>query len=157
LDNHDSTRDPGGRFGSGNPGGPGRPKRRAYDLHRAGQEAVTPEHYATMIRKALRMALEGNLAAMKFVAERTVGRAPDAPAEAPALDIALPHLLSAVDCATAIDRIIAGISAGTVDLPTAKFLLDAVERRRKTIETVDQEERIVELEKAAESVDLGTR
>jgi hypothetical protein len=41
------------------------------------------------------------------------------------------------------------------DLPTAKVLLDAVERRRKTTETVDQGAQIAELEKAAAQVDFG--
>ena len=73
-----ADRDEKGRFARGNAGGPGRAKGRGYELQRAAQDAVTPEHVAAMMRKAMRLALEGSLTAMRFVMERTVGRAPEA-------------------------------------------------------------------------------
>lgn len=155
MDNPASPRDGNGRFAPGGTGGPGRPKGKSYEFQRAGQDAITSEHYATMIRKAMRMALEGNLNAMRFVAERCVGRAPDAPVETPTQDITLPKLLSASDCAVAIDRVIAAMTAGTVDMPTARFLVDAVERHRRAIETIEHEERLADLEQQARSVDFG--
>jgi len=58
-----TERDEKGRFAQGNSGGPGRPKGRGYELQRAAQEAVTAEHLTAMMRKAMRLALEGNLSA----------------------------------------------------------------------------------------------
>jgi hypothetical protein len=126
-------------------------------LQRAAENAVSPEMVSGMVRRAARAGLEGNFAATRLVLDRVCGRSPEARAEVEPTDVEMPTLATAANCTAAIDKIIAAITAGTVDLATAKFLLDVVERRRKTIETVDQEERIVELEKAAESVDLGRR
>ncbi len=66
-----NERDERGRFAVGNPGGPGGPRRRTSELRRAAEEAITPEYVAAMVRKATRMGLEGNLAAMRLVFERT--------------------------------------------------------------------------------------
>ena len=109
MDNPASPRDGNGRFGVGNPGGPGRPKGVSYKLRRAAQEAVTAEHIATMMRRALRMALEGNLAAMRFVAERTLGRVPEAALGEP-LDLVMPNLRTVASCTTAIDRLVEAVS-----------------------------------------------
>ncbi len=158
MDNPASPRDGNGRFAEGNPGGPGRAKGRGYELQRAAQDAVTPEHITAMIRKALRMALEGNLGAMRFVAERTLGRAPEAAAAVEPVAFSLPSLRSAADCAVALDRLMAAVSAGTIDLPTAKVMHDLVQTRLRAIEVNEHEARLVELEKAASTVDLpGSR
>ena len=47
-------RDQRGRFGAGNPGGKGGPHRRAAELRRAAEEAVTPEHVAECIVRGIR-------------------------------------------------------------------------------------------------------
>ena len=153
-----SQRDGDGRFAPGNPGGPGRSKGRGYELQRAAQEAITPEQMGVMMRKALRMALEGNLAAMRFVAERTCGRAPEASPEAVPLDFTLPKLQTPANCTAAIDRLADAITQGTVDRDTAKMVLDVIQARLKAIEVNDLEQRLVELEKASTTVDLpGSR
>lgn len=153
-----SPRQPDGRFAIGNPGGPGRPKgRRSTELQRAAQEAITADHMGLIMRKALRMALEGNLTAMKFVADRACGKVPELPVEAEPLDIALPNLRTVASCTAAIDKVASAVTTGAVDQGTAKLLLDVIQTRLKAIEVTDLEARLVELEKAAASVELGTR
>jgi len=156
MDNEVSARDDSGRFAAGNAGGPGRSKGRGYELQRAAQEAVTPEHMTAMIRKALRLALEGNLAAMRFVAERTIGRAPEAPAEGVPLDIAMPKLRTIDDCLAGIDRVNDAMIRGAITVEAAKALIDVVNVRVKAIEVKDLEGRLAELEAAAQSVELGS-
>jgi hypothetical protein len=148
------SREPNGRFAAGNPGGPGRSKGRGYELQRAAQDAITPEHIGALMRKALRMGLEGNLSAMRFVVERTCGKAPEAPTEAVALDISLPNLRTSEACMAAIDKLAAGVVAGTIDLATAKVLGDLVATKMKSIDLREYEKRIVELEQQAAMVQL---
>ena len=151
TDDGDNTgRDQRGRFRVGNPGGPGGPRRRTSELRRAAEEAITPEHVAAMVRKATRMGLEGDLAAMRLVFERTCGRATEAPVEAEPLGVSLPRLRTAEDCNTAIQLLIDGICKGTVDRDVAKLLIDAVQTRLKAIEVNELEERLAQLEETAE-------
>ena len=150
-------RDDGGRFAEGNRGGPGRPRGFREELVRAASDAVEPQHVTAIMRRAVRMALEGNLSAMRFVIERTCGRAADAPTAPMPLDVSLPSLRTAASCATAIDKITAAVTAGTIDLATAKALTDIVCARMKAIEVNDLEERLAELEKQASTVDFGAR
>jgi hypothetical protein len=146
-----SGRDAQGRFAPGNPGGPGGARRRPSELRRAAEEAITPEHVQAMLRKATRMALEGNLTAMRLVLERTTGRAPETPLDTVPLGIELPRLLTAADCNVAIERLIEGIVQGSVDRDTAKLLIDAVQTRLRVLEVTDLEARLAELERVAEA------
>lgn len=123
-------------------------------LQRTAEEAVSPELVNALIRRAAMAGLEGNHAATKLVLDRVCGRSPQAQPEAEPTNLELPKLRSAANCSAAIDAIIAGMSDGTIDLATAKALLDAVERRRKSIETEEHEERLTEMEKAIETVHL---
>lgn len=90
--NDDSGRDARGRFAPGNPGGPGGPRRRAFELRRTAEEIITPDVVAGIMRRAARMALEGNLSAIRFVIERVAGRPADAPPETDPVDMQLPRL-----------------------------------------------------------------
>lgn len=155
MDTPASPRDGNGRFAPGSAGGPGRPKGRGYELQRAAQEAVSPEHMAAMMRRAVRMALEGNLQAMRFVADRVCGRPPDAAPTANALDIELPRLRTAGDCTAAVQKLTDAICRGAVDIVHGKVLLDAIATQAKLIEVGDLEARLTELEQQAKSVDLG--
>ena len=149
-----ASRDGNGRFAAGNAGGPGRSRGRGYELLRAAQDAITPDQIAVMMRKALRMALEGNVTAMKFVMERTCGRPPELPAEPAPLDVTLPNLRTVESCIAAIDKLATAVTGGTADLAAAKVLLDIVHARMKAIELNEHERRLAELEKAAASVEL---
>ncbi len=155
-DGENIGRDNQGRFTVGNPGGPGGARRRTTELRRAAEEAISPEHVAAMVRKATRMGLEGNLAAMRLVFERTCGRATEAPVDAGPLGVALPRLRTADDCNTAIERLIDGICKGTVDRDSAKLLIDAIQTRIKAIEVNELEERLAQLEQTTKHV-VGRR
>ena len=150
-------RDERGRFTTGNPGGPGGSRRRAFTLRRAAEEAISPEHIEAMIRKATRMGLEGNLSAMRLVLDRVCGRAAEAPNDAEPVSLQLPPLRTAADCNLAIDRVIDGIMKGTVDRDVATLLIDAIRTRLKAIEVNDLEARLAELEKTAGTVERGPR
>ena len=152
-DNH--GRDEQGRFSAGNPGGPGGPRRRAFALRRAAEEAISPEHIEAMIRKATRMGLEGNLSAMRLVLDRVCGRAAEAPKEAEAVPVAMPRLRTAADCNLAVERLIDCIVQGTVDREATKILIEAIQARLKAIEVSELEDRLVELENAARTVEQG--
>jgi hypothetical protein len=142
-------RDAHGRFAAGNPGGPGGPRRRAHELRRASEEAVTPDHLRALIRKALLLGLAGDLAAIRFVVERTCGRPAEAPIEATPLGFTLPKLQSAADCNAAVEQLMAAFCSGAVDRETAKVLNDTIQTRLKAIELTDVERRLAELEKTA--------
>ena len=148
-------RDATGRFTEGNAGGPGGARRRSSELRRAAEEAITPEHVTAMIRKAARMALEGNLPAMRLVLERTTGRAPEAPVEVEPLGIELPRLRTAADCNAAIEKLVDGICKGNVDRDAAKLLIDAIQTRLKAIEVNELEVRLAQLEESAKAVDMN--
>lgn len=150
-------REANGRFGPGNAGGPGRPKGRTDELQRAAQAAVTPEHVSAIMRRAVRSALEGNLSAAKLVLDRACGKAREGAGEPVPLDLDLPNLRTAANCAAAIDRIAAAVTAGTVEATSAKLLLEVVQARLKAIEVQDLESRLAELERQASVVDFGGR
>ena len=151
-----SDRDARGRFADGNPGGPGNPAaRRAAKLRHAAQDVIGPEHIGAMMRKAMRMALEGDLAAMRFVMDRVVGRAGEEVREPEPLDIALPPMATAADCNLALQRIIDAIWKGAIDQDTAKLLMVAIQTRFKAIEVNELEERLAKLEATANTVDHG--
>ncbi len=142
-----TTRDSQGRFSRGNAGGPGRPKGGGTrELQQAITEAVGPEHMQAIMRKALILALNGNLSAMKFVADRACGKPTDAPAAADPIDIELPRLRNTADCDRALDVVVQGVCSGTVDRDTARLFTDLIQARVKTIEAKELEQRIAELE-----------
>ena len=154
MTNPKSERDENGRFVAGNAGGPGRAKGRGYELQRAAQEAVTAEHVAAMMRKAMRLALEGSLTAMRFVMERTVGRAPEAQVMAEPVAIDMPELRTAADCATAIDTLTEAICTGAVNREQATLLMSLVQARLRAIEVRDLEERLMALELQTSGVEI---
>lgn len=152
MDDPTPDRDNRGRFAPGNPGGPGRRPGYREQLRRAADEAVTPEHIAALMRRALRAGLEGNLSAAKFVIERVCGKAADAPGETGLVPIQLPELRTAADCDAALSMLTKEICAGTCDTVAVRLLIDTVQARLKAIEARDLEVRIAELERAAANV-----
>ena len=152
-----TLRDDGGRFASGTAGGPGRPRGFREELVRAADEAIAPEHVTAIMRRAVRMALEGNLSAMRFVIERACGKTADATAHGLALGITMPNLRTVANCTAAIDRLVEAMCKGDVDRDGAKVLIDVISLRLKAIEVNGLETRLDELEKQAATVDFGRR
>lgn len=152
-----SPREPDGRFGAGNPGGPGRPKgRRTTELRRAAEEAVTPDMVRGVLRKVAMQALQGNLAAARIFLERTLGRPAEIPAGEP-LGIEPLKLRTAADCTAANQKVVDAMCRGELDVVSGKVLLDAIAGQAKLIETSDIEARLAELEQQAKSVDFRAR
>ena len=145
-------RDENGRFLPGNPGGPGRPPSRGKLLRQAAEDAITPEHVAAIIRKATRLALEGDVAAARLVLDRVCGRTPEAPSGPEPVEIALPPLRTAADCNAAIDRLTEAICGGSINREQATLLMGIVQTRLKAIEVNELELRLTELEKHAATV-----
>ena len=101
----DGERQANGRFAKGNPGGPGGARKRSFVLREAAESAITPEHVAALMRKALRMGLEGNLTAMRLVLDRSCGRPADVATSAEPLDLALPPMGTAKECSAALEQV----------------------------------------------------
>ena len=121
-------------------------------MRRDAEEAITPEHVAAMVRKATRMGLEGDLAAMRLVFERTCGRAAQAPVEGEPVDVSIPRLNTAADCNEAVGRLIDGICEGSVDRDVAKLLIDTIQARLRAIEVTELEDRLEQLEETTGQV-----
>ena len=154
MDTPASARNEIGQFVKGHPGGPGRPKGRVNELQRAAEAAVTPEHISAIIRRAVRAALEGNLAAARLVLERVCGRPTEGQREPVPLAIDLPSMRTAADCDLAMQKVVEGITSGSITEDAARLLLDAITARMKSIELNDHGRRLAEIEKAAASVEL---
>jgi hypothetical protein len=143
-------RDDRGRFVRGNAGGPGGSRRRACEFRRAAVEAITDKHVAAIMRKATRLALEGDINAMKFVMDRVIGKPAETPTDAEPVDLMLPPLETAADCNKAIDALMTGICSGAVDREAAKLLVTAIQTRLKALETSEIEERLSQFERDTE-------
>lgn len=157
MDNPTPDRDNRGRFAPGNPGGPGRRPGYREQLRRAADEAVTPEHIAALMRRALRAGLEGNLSAAKFVIDRVCGKAAEAPGETGPVDVRLPDLRTAADCDAALSVLMKEVAAGTSDPTSIRLMIDLVQTRLRAIEVRAVEERLAELERSAGLVELRRR
>jgi hypothetical protein len=151
-----SPREPNGRFATGNPGGPGGSRRKACELRRAAEEAVTPEIMNAAMRKCAMLALQGNLAAMRILLDRVLGRPAEAPTDEP-LDIAAPKLRTAADCSAALQRVSDAMCAGRLDAAAGKALVDLISTQAKLLEVSELAARIEELEKMAGTVELPGR
>ena len=123
---------------------------------RAVEEAVTPDMLAAAMRKCALLALQGNLAAMRILFERTLGRPADVPAGEP-LDIEPLRLRNATDCTAALQRVTDAMCQGRLDLLQGKVLIDAIATQSKLIDVSNLEERLAELERMVATVDLGGR
>ena len=100
------------------------------------------------------LALEGSLTAMRFVMERTVGRAPEAQVIAEPIAVDMPELRTAADCAVAIDALTDAICSGAVNREQATLLMSLVQTRLRTIEVRDLEERLGALEQQTAGVEI---
>jgi hypothetical protein len=129
----------------------------AEQLRLAVEEAVTPEHLTAVMRRVLRMSLEGNLSAIRVLLERTCGRPAQAPTAGTTVNIDLPRLHTVAECTLAIDRLADGVCQGAIDHDAAKILLEVVQTRLKAIEVNDLETRLIELEKSATVVEFDGR
>ena len=154
MEEPSALRDGNGKFLPGTAGGPGRPRSGAAEMRLAVDQAITPEHLSAVMRRALRMALEGNLSAIRFIADRTLGRAAEGQPKPEPLALDLPRMRTAADCDLAMQKVVEGIVNGSLTESAAKLMLDALTARMKSIELNDHDRRLAQIERAAASVEL---
>lgn len=129
-----------GKFKPGQSGNPsGRPKG-VKDRRVALRELFDP-HAPKLIEMAVGLALAGDTQALRICIDRVVPPAKDEP-----LNVALPAIATAEDCAKAQGQIIALVACGDL-LPTAaERLAGLVEQQRRALETSDLAQRLDAIE-----------
>ncbi len=126
--------------GTFSPGNPGRPQGARHKVTRAVEELLAGEADA-LTRKAIDMALEGDSVAMRLCLERIAPTRKDAP-----VAFELPPMASATDAASAAKAVLSAVSEGVLSPLEATSVMGLVETFRKTLETVELEARVSELE-----------
>jgi hypothetical protein len=131
------ARTAGGRFGHGNPGKPVGARHRttlAVEALLAGQaEALT--------QTAVQAALGGDMVAMRLCLERIAPARRSAP-----IRIELPQTSTITQVGDAITAVITAVAAGELTPDEGEVLVGLLEARRRAIETVEIEARLVAVE-----------
>lgn len=96
-----------------------------------------------MTRQAVNMALEGDTTALRLCLERIAPPRRDAP-----LTFDLPRMETALDAAKAAGTVLEAVALGDLTPTEGAHVMALVETYRRTLETVEIEIRIAELEKA---------
>ncbi len=126
-----------GRFARGNAGRP----RGARHKTTLVVEALLDGEAKGLTRKAVEMAMAGDTTALRLCLERICPPRKDAPVQ---FDV--PEMRSAADATKALGAILDAVAAGEITPSQAGSLAGLVEGFRKTLETEDQERRVVALE-----------
>lgn len=124
---------------SGNP--TGRPKGARHKYIMAVQALLDGQAEA-LTQKAIKLAIDGDLTALRLCLERIVPPRKDTP-----ISISLPKIETSADTVKALDAIKEAVSEGELTPTEGKLMAEIVEINRKAIETVQLEERIAKLEK----------
>ena len=136
-----------GQFAAGHAGGPGRPrgskKRSALLANAAKFEEILEQEGEAVVRAVVEAAQSGDIAAARLVLDRI---AP--PRKGRAVEIDLPPVETVEDLHTAYGAVMEAVAAGEVTPEQGKEVADLLEMRRRTFETLDQEERLKRLEEA---------
>ena len=130
-------RKPDGTFGAGNPG---RPRGARHKVTRAMEDLLEGESQ-NITRKAVDMALEGDITAIRLCMERLIPARKSKP-----ISIDLPKIERAEDVAAAMSAVVVAVSDGEIDPDEGETLSRVIEVKRKSLETVDLESRLSRLE-----------
>ena len=134
-------RKPDGTFAKGNSINPaGRPKG-SLNKSTMAALAIMEADAETISRKAVGLALGGDLTAIRIVLDRLVAPRRDRPVE-----IALPKIVAASDLAAAASAIVEAIAEGAVTPSEAAALSTAVSGVAKAVETYELADRLAKLE-----------
>ena len=125
------------RFKAGNPG---RPKG-ALNKSTMAALAIMEADAETISRKAVELALGGDLTAVRIVLDRLVAPRRDRPVE-----IALPKIVTASDLVAAASAIVEAIEEGAVTPSEAAALSTALSGVAKAVETYELADRLSKLE-----------
>ena len=128
---------------SGNP--KGKPKGARCKATLAAQALLDGEAEA-LTRKAVELALEGDLTALRLCLERIVPPRKDSPVK-----VTLPTLESAADIPTVTNALLEAVARGELTPSEAQAVAGLVEAHRKALETEELERRIAALEQTAKS------
>lgn len=137
MTNRKSGRDTAGRFGPGNPGKPRGAR------HKATQAALAllDGEAGALTRKAVEMALAGDVTALRLCLERIAPPRRDAPVQ-----FTLPRMETARDAARAAGAVLEAVAAGELTPTEGAHLMALVETYRRTLETTELEARVAALE-----------
>ena len=130
-------RNPDGTFAPGNPGRP----RGARHKVTVAIEVLLEGQAETLTQKAIDLALEGDVTALRLCIERIAPARKDAPV---AFD--LPDIATAQDAALAGQAVLSAVASGNVTPLEGATVMGLVEQYRRALETTELERRITALE-----------
>ena len=136
-------READGRFGKGKSGNPaGRPAGRRNNATLIS-EALFDAEAATLTRRAIDLALDGNATALRLCLQRLL-----APRRERPVGFALPPIENAGDIVTAMAAVTAAVADGTLSPSDAYALSQTVDTFLRAIDARDVERRLQRLESA---------
>ena len=137
TDNRKNGRNAAGRFAPGNPGKP------TGSRHRATMAALAllDGQAEALTRKAVEMALAGDVTALRLCLERIAAPRRDAP-----VAFALPAVQSAGDAATAAGAVLGAVASGGLTPTEGAHVMGLIEAYRRALETTELEARVAALE-----------
>jgi hypothetical protein len=130
-------RNPDGTFA---PGNPGRPKGARHKTSLAIEELLDGEAEA-LTRKAIELAKEGDMAALRLCLDRIAPARKDAPVR-----FHLPAITSAREAAEAASAVLVAVSDGEITPTEGATVMALLEQYRRALEASDFETRIAALE-----------
>jgi hypothetical protein len=128
---------PGGRF---LPGNPGRPMGSRHKVTLAIESLLEGEA-EKLTRKCVEMAMAGDTTAMKLCLERILPARKDRPVQ-----LQIPEIEGVEDLTRAMAALLGAVAAGELSPTEATEMAKLVEAHRRTVETVELEERLRRLE-----------
>jgi len=135
--NRNSGRNSDGTFSAGNPGKPKGTRHKAT----VATLALLDGEADRLTRKAVEMALTGDVTALRLCLERIVPPRKDAPVTFP-----LPAMQSAGDAAKAAGAVLEAVAEGDLTPIEGAHVMGLVDAYRRTLEAMELEARIAALE-----------
>ncbi|MEE2526232.1 DUF5681 domain-containing protein [Hyphobacterium sp. HN65] len=132
-----------GTFG---PGNPGKPKGARHKATRAAQTLLEGEAEA-LSRKAVELALDGDVTALRLCLERIVP-----PKKDDAVLFFLPPMASAADISDVAASILKAVATATITPSEGERIMRLVEFCRRALETSELEARIISLESGGQGI-----
>jgi hypothetical protein len=135
----------GHRFEPGNKHGKGRPEGSRNSATIALQSLLEDEGEA-ITRKAIELAKEGDSTAMRLVLERLIP-----PTRERRVNLTLPKVTTVADITVAIGAVLEAVAHGELAPGEGQALTGLLEAQRKSIEMVQLEQRVAQLERVRDA------
>ena len=136
-----ATNQRGRPFAKGESGNPAGKPRGARNRATLAAEALLDGESEALARKAIELALSGDVIALRLCIERIVPRRNDRP-----IQFALPELHVAADAIKAVGAIADGVARGELSDSEARSLVALVDCFRETLSIVDLDQRLAAVE-----------